>query len=120
MKSLYVNPGDVWRFRLVGGTSYGIFNFTIESHDLFVIEKDGFYTELKRVSSIFVGAGQRYSVLVFFNGVAPKAVYNVIVTPSVLPNSEPYGPQQKLKTQMQIIYIAQADQINMHLSLKCY
>ncbi|KAG6854092.1 hypothetical protein C0991_010506 [Blastosporella zonata] len=53
-----------YRFRLVGISCDAPFNFTIHDHTMTIIEADGENTERLVVDSLYVYAGQRYSVIV--------------------------------------------------------
>ncbi|KAG6831709.1 hypothetical protein H0H87_004366 [Tephrocybe sp. NHM501043] len=59
-----VEAGKRYRFRLIGLSCDAPFNFTIHDHNMTVIETDGQYTHPLHVDSLWVYAGQRYSVIV--------------------------------------------------------
>jgi L-ascorbate oxidase len=59
-----VDPGKVYRFRFVGGTTIALGAMGFENHtDFKVIEADGSYTKPQSIDFMQIGAGQRYSVL---------------------------------------------------------
>ncbi|KAG6830883.1 hypothetical protein H0H87_006878, partial [Tephrocybe sp. NHM501043] len=59
-----VEAGKRYRFRLIGLSCDAPFNFTIHDHTMMIIETDGQYTAPLVVDSLWVYAGQRYSVIV--------------------------------------------------------
>ncbi|KAG6847300.1 hypothetical protein H0H93_008959 [Arthromyces matolae] len=62
-----VNKGVRYRFRLVSISCDAPFNFTIDGHKMTIIETDGEYTAPLVVDSLWIYAGQRYSVIVHAN-----------------------------------------------------
>ncbi|KAG6825411.1 hypothetical protein H0H92_003764 [Tricholoma furcatifolium] len=62
-----VEAGKRYRFRLIGLSCDAPFNFTIHNHQMTIIETDGEYTAPLVVDSLWVYAGQRYSVIVEAN-----------------------------------------------------
>ncbi|KAG6918638.1 hypothetical protein DXG01_012757 [Tephrocybe rancida] len=62
-----VEAGKKYRFRLIGLSCDAPFNFTIHDHTMTIIETDGEYTAPLVVDSLWVYAGQRYSVIVHAN-----------------------------------------------------
>ncbi|KAG6919825.1 hypothetical protein DXG01_000330 [Tephrocybe rancida] len=56
-----------YRFRLIGLSCDAPFNFTIHDHSMTIIETDGQNTTPLVVDSLFIYAGQRYSVIVHAN-----------------------------------------------------
>ncbi|THH19518.1 hypothetical protein EW146_g1665 [Bondarzewia mesenterica] len=62
-----VAPLARYRFRLVSISCFPSFVFSIDGHNMTVIEADGEYTEPLEVDSINIFAGQRYSVVVTAN-----------------------------------------------------
>jgi iron transport multicopper oxidase len=62
-----VNYGKRYRLRLVGMSCDPNFIFSIDGHDLIVIEADGVLTEPLVVDSLQIYAGQRYSVILTAN-----------------------------------------------------
>jgi len=58
-----VQHGKRYRFRLVAMSCESNFNFSIDGHNLTVIEADGILTEPLLVDSLQVLPGQRYSVI---------------------------------------------------------
>ncbi|KAG6901229.1 hypothetical protein C0995_015046 [Termitomyces sp. Mi166 len=61
---IYVEPGKRYRFRLVSLACDAPFNFTIHGHKMKIIETDGEYSAPLVVDSLWLYAGQRYSVIV--------------------------------------------------------
>lgn len=59
-----VQQGLRYRFRIVGASCDPWFNFTIDGHQMTIIEADGNEVEPVVVDSIPVFAGQRYSIVV--------------------------------------------------------
>ncbi|KAG2069791.1 laccase [Suillus decipiens] len=59
-----VEQGKRYRFRLVGMTCDSNFQFSIDGHNMTVIEADGQLTEPLVVDQLQILAGQRYSVVV--------------------------------------------------------
>lgn len=62
-----VEEGKRYRFRIVGLSCASWFNFTIDGHNMTIIEADGIETEPMVVDSLPVFPGQRYSVVVTAN-----------------------------------------------------
>ncbi|KAI6165261.1 laccase [Pisolithus thermaeus] len=62
-----VEQGKRYRFRIIGLSCASWFNFTIDGHDMTIIEADGVETEPMVVDSLPVFPGQRYSVVVTAN-----------------------------------------------------
>ena len=62
-----VTPGKRYRFRLVSLSCDPYYNFTIDGHDLTVIEADSVNTQPLVVDSIPIFAGQRYSFVLEAN-----------------------------------------------------
>ncbi|KAG1732112.1 laccase [Suillus lakei] len=58
-----VKYGKRYRLRLVGMSCEPSFNFSIDGHNLTIIETDGLLTEPLLVDSLQIFAGQRYSVV---------------------------------------------------------
>jgi len=79
-----VEYGKRYRFRLVGISCDPNFMFSIDGHNLTVIEADGELTEPLLVDSIQVFAGQRYSVIM--NATQPVGHYWIRALPNT-PNA---------------------------------
>ncbi|KAI7905432.1 multicopper oxidase-domain-containing protein [Cokeromyces recurvatus] len=62
--SLSFEPGKTYRLRLINMSGFSMFYFSIDGHDMEVIELDGVETERHTVKSVFLTAAQRISVLV--------------------------------------------------------
>lgn len=75
-----VEYGKRYRFRLVGMSCDPNFTFSIDGHNLTVIEADGKLTEPLLVDSLQVFAGQRYSVIM--NATQPVGNYWIRALPS--------------------------------------
>lgn len=59
-----VKPGATLRLRLINHSAYLSYWFSIEGHDLAVVEVDGVEVEPLAAAGVHVNIGQRYSVLV--------------------------------------------------------
>ncbi|KAI9273843.1 Cupredoxin [Helicostylum pulchrum] len=57
-------PGKTYRLRLINMSGFSMFYFSIDGHDLDVIEIDGIDVQRKTVQSVSLTAAQRVSVLV--------------------------------------------------------
>ena len=66
--NLRVQFGKVYRFRLINPGTYAGLYFTIDGHNLTVIEADGTDIVPVEVPGVYVNIGQRYSVLVNMTG----------------------------------------------------
>ncbi|KAG0183291.1 hypothetical protein DFQ28_001822 [Apophysomyces sp. BC1034] len=62
--SLTFQPGKTYRLRLINMSGFSTYFFSIDGHDLDIIEIDGIDTERKTVKSVYLTAAQRISVLV--------------------------------------------------------
>ncbi|KAG6906721.1 hypothetical protein DXG01_012436 [Tephrocybe rancida] len=62
-----VESDKTYRFRLIGLSCDAPYNFTIHNHKMTIVETDGEYTAPIVVDSLWVYAGQRYSVIVHAN-----------------------------------------------------
>ncbi|KAL0074534.1 multicopper oxidase [Phycomyces blakesleeanus] len=62
--SLTFVPGKTYRLRLINMSAFSMFYFSIDGHDMDVIETDGIYTQRTTVKSLYLTAAQRISVLV--------------------------------------------------------
>ncbi|KAG5725324.1 Laccase [Termitomyces sp. T112] len=62
-----VEPGKRYRFRVASLACDAPFNFTIHGHKMTIIETDGESTTPLVVDSLWIYAGQRYSVIVHAN-----------------------------------------------------
>ncbi|KAJ2851255.1 ferroxidase fet3 [Coemansia brasiliensis] len=63
-KPLYFEPGKTYRIRLVSMSSFPLFEFTIDDHELQVIEVDGARTKPYKTNVVRLASAQRVSVLV--------------------------------------------------------
>ncbi|KIJ65365.1 multicopper oxidase [Hydnomerulius pinastri MD-312] len=77
-----VEQGKRYRLRLVGMSCNPSFLFSIDGHNLTVIEADGLLTEPLLVDSLQIFAGQRYSVILEAN--KPIANYWLRALPSTV------------------------------------
>ncbi|KAI7869586.1 Cupredoxin [Spinellus fusiger] len=62
--SLTFVPGKTYRLRVINMSAFSMFYFSIDGHDLDIIENDGIDTQRTTVQSIYLTAAQRISVLV--------------------------------------------------------
>ncbi|KAI8364347.1 Cupredoxin [Radiomyces spectabilis] len=62
--TFHFKPGKVYRLRLINISGFSTFFFSIDGHDMDIIEVDGIDTERKTVKSLYLTAAQRFSVLV--------------------------------------------------------
>ncbi|KAF8511284.1 laccase [Hysterangium stoloniferum] len=62
-----VVQGKRYRFRIINMSAIIPFNFTVEGHNVTVIEADGVSHQPYEVSSVGIAAGQRYSVVLNAN-----------------------------------------------------
>ena len=73
---IQVEPGKTYRFRLIGATSLSYLQFSIEGHEMTIIEADGLTLLPATVNSLEINSGERYSVLVKANQ-NPRRSYNM-------------------------------------------
>jgi len=59
-----VKAGKTYLFRILNIGAFPSFFFNIQDHDLQVVEMDGVYTESTTAKTLYIGAAQRYTVLV--------------------------------------------------------
>ncbi|KAG2127516.1 laccase, partial [Suillus clintonianus] len=85
-----VEYGKRYRLRIIGMSCVPNFIFSIDGHDLTVIEADGQLTEPLLVDSVQILAGQRYSAVL--NANQPVDNYWIRAFPNT-PNSTFYGGQ---------------------------
>ncbi|KAG7094425.1 hypothetical protein E1B28_008025 [Marasmius oreades] len=62
-----VEHGKRYRFRLISMSCDPSHTFSIDGHNFTIIETDGQYTQPHTVTSIFLHAGQRYSIILHAN-----------------------------------------------------
>nr|DAA04521.1 TPA_exp: laccase 16 [Coprinopsis cinerea okayama7\ len=62
-----VVQGKRYRLRVINNSAYGSFEFSIENHELTIIEVDGINHVPKTVGGFEIYAGQRYSVVIDAN-----------------------------------------------------
>ncbi|KAG6806006.1 hypothetical protein H0H92_013079, partial [Tricholoma furcatifolium] len=74
-----VTAGKRYRFRVIGLSCDAPYNFTIHNHKMTIIEADGEYTSPVVADSLWVYAGQRYSVIV--NATQPVGNYWIRADP---------------------------------------
>ncbi|KAI8590516.1 Cupredoxin [Geranomyces variabilis] len=97
MARFVVQPSTTYRFRLISTSAFTAYNFSIDGHQLSIIETDGVDTIPYLVDRITINNGQRYSVLVTTSAKGPSAyirvnaLYDVPWTAS--PNSVGYNTQ---------------------------
>ncbi|KAJ2080381.1 ferroxidase fet3 [Coemansia sp. RSA 988] len=63
-KPLYFEPGKTYRIRLVSMMSLPMWEFAIDSHELYIVEVDGVLTKPKAVDVVRMAPAQRVSVIV--------------------------------------------------------
>ncbi|KAI9337775.1 Cupredoxin [Obelidium mucronatum] len=63
LKRYNIAPGKRYRLRLINTAAQAHYNFSIDGHDLTVIEADGAYTNPTIVNEISIHSAQRYSVI---------------------------------------------------------
>ncbi|KAJ3482318.1 hypothetical protein NLI96_g7059 [Meripilus lineatus] len=80
-----VTRGKRYRFRLISMSCDPNFNFTIDGHEMTVIEADGVNTEPLRVEAIQIFAAQRYSFILNANQAIGN--YWIRALPSTVPNA---------------------------------
>ena len=68
-----VDPGNLYRFRLIGAQSLYAYMFSIDGHNLTVIATDGVFIEPVTVDFIIIHSGERYDFLL--NTSAPEENY---------------------------------------------
>ncbi|KAI9332076.1 Cupredoxin [Obelidium mucronatum] len=72
LKRVVLVPGKRYRLRLINTAAQAHFYFSIDGHDMTVIEADGVYTNPTVVNQISIHSAQRYSVIITAN----KAIQN--------------------------------------------
>lgn len=75
-----VRPGETVRLRLINSSSFFSFWFSIDSHDVSIVELDG--VEIQPISSrgVYINIGQRVSVLVRANQTVAAGNYHMRAT----------------------------------------
>ena len=58
-----VEPGEVYRFRLIGAQGLFLFRFSIDEHQLDVMATDGYLTEPITADYILIHSGERYDFI---------------------------------------------------------
>lgn len=89
-----VTKGLRYRFRVIGMSCTPWFNFTIDGHQMTIIEADGVETQPMVVDSLPVFAGQRYSVVV--NANQPIGNYWIRAVPNEGPQGFTNGVNQAI------------------------
>ena len=93
--------GKTYRLRIINGSGFAAFNFSIAGHGMKVIEADG--VDLKPsqfVTNVFINVGQRYSVIVTAD--QPPATYYMYGTLSI--NSVAAQNSQVTQNSNDIVY----------------
>ncbi|KAJ3069809.1 hypothetical protein HDU98_007139, partial [Podochytrium sp. JEL0797] len=67
LKQFSVVPGKRYRFRLINTSAQAFYTFSIDNHNLTVIEADGVYTNPTVVNQIPIHSAQRYSFILTAN-----------------------------------------------------
>ena len=70
-----VNPGHVYRFRMIGAINNFFFRFSIDEHTLYVVGTDGYWVNPVEVHYIGIHAGERYDFLLITNSNPSKSDY---------------------------------------------
>ncbi|KAF8351841.1 Cu-oxidase-domain-containing protein [Amanita rubescens] len=84
-----VDPMKRYRFRLINGACFAAYNFSIDGHDMTVIETDGVETIPRTVGVVSLLAGQRVSVVVnAFKPIGNYWIRSVPYTLGVPPSNE--------------------------------
>ena len=73
LSTFNVEPGNLYRFRLIGAQSLYAYMFSIDGHQLTVIATDGVFIEPVMVDFIIIHSGERYDFLL--NTSAPEENY---------------------------------------------
>ena len=58
-----VNPGRVYRFRIIGAQAFFMFMFSIDEHDLEVFATDGYIIQPVKADYIIMHSGERFDIL---------------------------------------------------------
>ena len=58
-----VDPGEVYRFRIIGAINNYVFRFSIDEHQLSVVGTDGYWVDPVEVDYIALQSGERYDFL---------------------------------------------------------
>ncbi|KXN72818.1 hypothetical protein CONCODRAFT_4315 [Conidiobolus coronatus NRRL 28638] len=80
-----VEENKVYRLRLIGGTSSAYMSFSIQNHQMEVVEVEGHYVQRTVHDRIPIHSGQRYSVLITTNQISSSYRMN---TYSMMPNGK--------------------------------
>ena len=59
-----VDPGEVYRFHLIGSQGFAIYQFSIDKHQLQVIATDGYLTQPVTAEYIMIRSGECYDFLI--------------------------------------------------------
>ena len=70
-----VDPGNLYRFRLIGAQSLYAYMLSIDGHQLTVIATDGVFIEPVTVDFIIIHSGERYDFLLNTSTSAPEENY---------------------------------------------
>ncbi|KAJ3064087.1 hypothetical protein HDU99_004587 [Rhizoclosmatium hyalinum] len=70
LKQYTVTPGKRYRIRLINTAAQAHYTFSIDGHNLTVIEQDGVYTDPTVVNEISIHTAQRYSFILTANAAA--------------------------------------------------
>ncbi|KAJ3293253.1 hypothetical protein HDU79_000547 [Rhizoclosmatium sp. JEL0117] len=70
LKQYTVTPGKRYRIRLINTAAQAHYTFSIDGHNLTVIEQDGVYTNPTVVNEISIHSAQRYSFILTANAAA--------------------------------------------------
>ena len=90
-----VDPGEVYRFRLIGSQGFFLFQFSIDEHRLEVMATDGYLTLPITTDYIIIHSGERYDFLLRAKNSAELDKYDFVIRAEVLaidPGRYPFGP----------------------------
>ena len=87
--NISVQPGKTYLIRLVNIATFISQYFYIEGHTFKVVEIDGIYTEPTETDMVYLGAAQRYSILVTTKAIADKNYPIVMIADSDMLDAVP-------------------------------
>ena len=95
LSTFSVDPGEVYRFRLIGSQGLFMFRFSIDEHQLDVMATDGYLTQPITADYIIIHSGERYDFLLRAKNSTDLVKYDFIIRAEVLaiiPGEFPIGP----------------------------
>ena len=84
LSTFSVDPGEVYRFRLIGSHGLFLFRFSIDEHQLDVMATDGYLTRPITADYIILHSGERYDFLLRAKNSTDLVKYDFIVRVEVL------------------------------------